>query len=59
MYSFRILSILLSDNGFNDDKVAFIAKDPVTLGYGLTRSHAEGAKAPHRESAPVSVGKRP
>ena len=33
-------------------------KGPVTLGYGLTRSHAEGAKAPHRESAAVSVGKR-
>ena len=31
---------------------------PVTLGYGLTRSHAEGAKATHRESASVSVGKR-
>ena len=35
-----------------------ITKGPVTLGYGLTRSHAEGAKASHRESASVSVGKR-
>ena len=34
------------------------AKGPVTLGYGLTRSHVEGAKAPHRESAPVSISKR-
>ena len=33
-------------------------KGPVTLGYGWTRSHAEGAKASHRESASVSVGKR-
>ena len=31
---------------------------PVTLEYGLTRSHAEGAKATHRESASVSVRKR-
>ena len=37
----------------------FIFKGPVTLGYGLIRSHAEGAKATHRESASVSVGKRP
>ena len=28
-------------------------KGPVTLGYGLTRSHAEGAKAQHRVSAPI------
>ena len=33
-------------------------KGPVTLGYGLTRSHAEGAKATHRESAAVSVRDR-
>ena len=31
------------------------SEGPVTLGYGLTWSHAEGTKAPHRESAPVSL----
>ena len=36
----------------------FLSKGQVTLRYGLTQSHAEGAKAPHRESAPVSVGER-
>ena len=35
-----------------------MSKGPVTLGYGLTRSHAGGAKATHRESASVSVRKR-
>ena len=34
------------------------SKGPVTLGYGLTRSHAEGKKATHRESASVSIRKR-
>ena len=37
----------------------YIYQGPVILGYGLTQSYAEGAKAPHQESAPVSSGKRP
>ena len=41
---------------YSDITSLICPKGPVTLGYGLTRSHAEGAKALHRESAPVSVG---